>query len=131
MELDQETVYKISAFEQQAGELEQNIEFVEKQIHELNQFLESLDSIAKSKETEMLSSLGKGVFVKTEIKDKKLYVDAGAGVIIRKTPEEAAKIIESQVEKLNELKSQLISQRELYAHAMQELIRDIEAKHNK
>lgn len=128
MELDQETVYKISAFEQQATELEQNIEFVERQLQELNQFLESLNSFAKSKETEMLAPLGKGVFVKTEVMDKKLYVDAGAGVVIRKTPEEAAKIIESQVSKLTELRIQLTNQRDLYGQAMQELIRDIESK---
>jgi prefoldin alpha subunit len=130
MELSREAIAQIQTVEQQSQEVEQNLEFVVRQIMDLEQFMDALKAFSKSNEKEMLSPLGKGVYVKTQILDKKLYVDAGANVTIRKTPEEAGKIVEGQLSNLKKLKVQLTNQLELYSQAMQQLLREIEASAN-
>jgi len=108
--MDVETIQHASALHQQSQEIEQKAQFVESQISELEQFTLSLDEIINTKETSMISSLGKGVHLKTQLSSKDLLVEVGSGVVIKKTPEDTKSVIESQIKKLKELKIQLSSQ---------------------
>ena len=119
---------EIAVIEQQARELEGNLQLVENQILELESFKENLNLIVKSKEKEMLASLGKRVFVKTSIEDKdKLFVDVGAGVIIKKTPEETIKVVSNQILRLQEARLQISAQLEIYHKHLEEFIKSIGA----
>src|SRR3989344_6886921 len=108
--MDQETMLKASFLERQTQELEQYLEFIDSQINELELFKENLAVLSKSEEKEILSSLGKGVFLKGNMTEKKLFVEVGSGVVLRKTPKETQETISLQVKRLKELRIQGLSQ---------------------
>jgi prefoldin alpha subunit len=126
--MNQEIMMKIEGKYRQAGEFEEQLNLIEQQVVELTDFQKHLDEIEKSKETKILASLGKGIFLKSEIKDKKLFVDVGSGIIIRKTAKEAVEIVQEQLVKLNEFKVELGNQINSLNGELQDLMKQSEEK---
>lgn len=124
--MDQELLLKASFFQKEVEELEGNLEIIDKQLSELEQFSEGMDYLSYNKPKEILSSLGKGVYLRTLPAEGKLFVEAGAGIVVRKTPEEAKKIIESQVKKIREARVRLNAQLEVYYSYLGNIIEKIE-----
>jgi len=109
--------------EQQAHQLEENLQLVDAQITELEEFNRNLKTLRDSKEKEMLSQLGKRVYIKTKIEDReKLFVEVGAGVVVKKTPEETIKIVSNQISRLQEAKVQILSQLNVHHTQLQEFL---------
>ncbi|MFH1500681.1 MAG: prefoldin subunit alpha [archaeon] len=106
--MEENYILQLSLLEQQSQEIEKQINLVEQQINELQIFSLNLDKFKG--EGEMLAPLGRGVFVKSEVKDKKLFVNIGSGVIVKKTPEEAKEIVLDQVNKLGNLRVELFNE---------------------
>lgn len=125
--MDQELLMKASLLERNSQELETHLQFINNQITELELFNVNLGTLQDSSEKEILSSIGKGVYAKANLVDKDLFVEIGAGVIIKKTPQEIKSIIEGQVKTLEETKLRLMAQLEAYNESLQELMRDLEA----
>ena len=124
--MEQEKITYITSVENQARQFEENLQLIDNQIHELEEFTKNLDFIIKSKEREMLSSLGRRVYIKTKIEDKnKLFVDIGAGVVLRKAPEETINIVKEQITRLQDVKKQIASQLELYYKELEDFIKNI------
>jgi prefoldin alpha subunit len=124
----------ISRFQYASGhseELANQQKVVDTQISELTEFRVSLDAFEKSEGGEMLASLGKGVFVKTDIKDKKLFVEVGAGYLVRKTPAEALEIIDGQISRLGEIKMQIDESVESVNAELQGILREAEVLNKK
>lgn len=113
--------------EQKVHEIEQNLELVNEQIAGLENFKKSLDDFDKSDNKEMLASLGKGVFVKTDIKEKELLVNVGKEIYVKKSAKETMAVISEQSARLNEVKQQLMMRAEAYSRAFQEIIAQIQA----
>lgn len=105
--MDQELIMKFENVNAQMQELNEQGKIVETQLRELNQFGDSLKAMYENDSDEMLASLGKGVFVKTDIRDKKLFVEVGSGYMVKKTPEAAMDVVKSQIGKLSEMKIQI------------------------
>lgn len=124
--ISQEILMKASMLQQQSQELEQQLEFVNKQILELDDFSLSLKHLIGTDEKEMLSSIGKGVYLKTNLADKQLFVEVGAGIVLRKTPQETRKIIDDQIRRFIEMRTQLEAQLSLYHASLSSLIAEIE-----
>lgn len=125
--MSQELLQRAMQLKQESEEAEQQIEFVKSQIVELEEFANGLREFGKSKKTEILAPLGKGVFVEAELKDSgKLLVDVGAEVIIKKSSEETLKIIESQIWKFREAQILLGHQMEGYALEFKKMLEEIE-----
>ena len=112
---------------QEAENLEQHMQAIDQQLSELNAVRQSIEAIKEGKQTEMLSNLGKGIFVKTEIKGKELFVNIGKEVIIKKTPEETIKIIQEQSEKLLTGKEEITSRIEQLQVEMRRLLSEMQA----
>jgi len=125
-EINQELIFRASLLERQAQEIQSTLEFIDKQLLELEAFGSDLKSFSKSSERQMLASLGKGIYVKSSLETKDLYVNVGAGVIVKKSPEDAEKIVELQVGKLKEARVQLAAQLESNNQALVDLISEIE-----
>ena len=124
--MNQEKIMAIAEIERVARELEENLQLIEMQIEELTAFNNSLEFLMKSKDKEMLSSIGKRVYIKTAIEDKKrLFIDVGAGVVVKKTPEETIEIVKEQILRLQEARVQISSQLEIYRGKLQEFIEEI------
>lgn len=104
----EELLIKLSLLEQQANEIAQKIEAVDNQISELESLRLSLIKIEKSQGKEMLAPLGRGIFLRTEIKDEKLFVNVGSRILVKKSFKESAEIIEKQINEIGYVKSHLL-----------------------
>ena len=124
--MDEETILRISKIEERARELEDNIQLIDNQLNELEIFRYTLESVVKSKEKEILSSLGKRVYLKAKIEYKEsLFVEVGAGVVVRKTPEETLKITKEQIERLQEVRGNIFLRLQSYHVELQDFINSI------
>lgn len=124
--MDQELIFKASFMEKEANETQNEIEFVEKEIAELEKFSENLGFFANSSDKTMIASLGKGVLVKTQVTDKKLFVEVGSGIIVRKDAKEVIKVIKEQIARLNEARVRLVAKMGIIQNRLQELLLEIE-----
>ncbi len=129
--MDQNLLIQASMLERQSQELEENLELIDKQISELQVFQENLKFFGKTKKSESLSSLGKGVFVKTNIENNDLYVNVGSDVLVKKSLAETISILEIQINKLIEAKANLVTQIDLYNQALQRIISQLEESEKK
>ena len=126
--MDQELLWRLEQSHQKLKDLEEKLSIVVQQIIELENFGESLEEIKTNEGKEILASLGKGVFVKSEIKDKKLFIDVGSGTLIRKDLGETQKVLRDQVSKLENMKVELESGMETLNQEVSTLIGQIENK---
>ena len=76
----------------------------------------------------MLASLGKGVFIKSDIKDKKLFVDVGSGTLVRKTQKEAVNTVDEQINKLTAMKNELSMKLGVMNDDLQKLMQNVQAE---
>ena len=82
--------------------------------------------LCKNDEKEILASLGRGVYIKGKIEDnKKLFVEVGAGVVLKKTPFETRNIIEEQIRRFEEARMQLLGQLHLYKEEFGKMVKEI------
>lgn len=127
--MDQERILEITAIERQTRELEENMQIVESQIIELENFKRGLEEIKSSKEKEILSSIGGRVYIKSEIVDiEKIYVEVGAGVIVKKSPNATLEIVNSQILRLKEVRSQIASYLDAHQRRLEEFLIDMREK---
>ena len=102
----QEYFMQMQILGQEAEKLDQQMQMIEQQTIELAAVRDSIVSIKESssdknkKESEILANLGKGIFIKADLKEKDLYVNIGKDVIVKKTPDETLKIIDEQTKKM-------------------------------
>lgn len=123
---EEELLYRATLLKQESEETEKALNFVNEQINELENFKESLKFLEKNKEEEILASLGKGVYVKAKKENERLFVNVGADVIIRKTPQETVIVIEEQIKRFSEAKMQLLIQLQEYASNFREMLKEVE-----
>jgi prefoldin alpha subunit len=126
----EEILFKLSLIEQRSQEIKQQIEAVDNQVSELENLKSCFKNIEKSKNKEMLANLGRGVFIKTKIDDEKLFVNVGSKIVVRKTPEEASKIIDGQIKEMNELKEEFVHNLEHLNSELAELVDEAKEEKN-
>ena len=103
----QELLFKLSMFEQQIRQLQQQINAIEQGVLELESLNLGLDEIKDSEGKEIFAPIGRGIFVKSKILSDELTVDVGGRNFVKKTIPEAQNMIKKQVEKLQEIKKEL------------------------
>src|SRR3989338_5046015 len=127
--MDQALLQEAARLEQFARELEEHDEFLTRQISELEQFQMSMKSFMASTDKRMLVPLGKGVYCKTDLVERKLFVEVGANIIVRKTPEDLSSVINDQLQRLKSSQVQLTSQIGLCTQKLQEIMQVLEKQH--
>jgi len=105
----QELMYKFQMYEQQIQQLQQQLEAVEQAIVEMGSLAAGFNELIGSKNKEILAPIGRGIFVKTKLVSEDLTVDVGGKNFVKKTIPETKKLIQNQVEKLEEVKKELES----------------------
>jgi prefoldin alpha subunit len=103
----QELMYRLSMFEQQIQLIQQQIEAINQAINESNLLNSGIENIKGAKNSEILASIGKGIYIKGKIVDEDLIVDVGGKKFVKKTAGETQNIINDQVKKLEEVKKDL------------------------
>lgn len=124
--MDQNLLMEIQEGHGRFKELEEKIEVVDKQISELQIFERTLEDLKECDSQEILSSLGKGVFAKTKVEEKKLFVDVGSGILVRKSIDETKEVILDQARKLSEMRLQLTGEHEALGSELEDLVKKIE-----
>jgi prefoldin alpha subunit len=123
--MNQEKIMEITGIEREARALEENLQFVDAQLWELENFSNTLRGIMENENKEILSSIGGRAFVKSKIEDsKKLFIEVGAGVVVEKSPEDTLEVVKEQSSKLKEIRVQIVSQLEIYHRKLEEFIAD-------
>ena len=120
--MDAELIYKAQALQKEVEEMQINAQAIDRELGELSQFKKDLERIEKATRKEMLSSLGKGVFLKTEMTGSDLLVEVGAGILVKKTPAQTREVIDGQIKKMSEARMHTLSRLELYHQALQQII---------
>jgi prefoldin alpha subunit len=106
-EISHELMMKFQMFEKQIQQLQEQIQAVEQGIVELSSLFLGLDDLKNSDGKEILSPIGKGIFVKSKIISEELVVDIGNQNFVTKTIDDTKKLIDSQVQKLEGIKKEL------------------------
>ena len=103
----QELMFKLSMFEQQIQQLQQQLQAVEQGVVELTTLDMSLDELVGSEGKEIFAPIGRGIFAKSKLASEELVVDIGDKNLVKKSIPETKKIINEQVKKLEEVKESL------------------------
>ena len=103
----QELLFKLSMFEQQIRQVQQQINAVDEGISELQMLNIGLSEIEGGKDKEIFAPVGRGIFVKAKVLSEKLSVDVGGKNFVKKSVPETQEMIKRQIEKLGEIKKEL------------------------
>ncbi len=123
---ENEQFIRFEALIQQSRALEEQMNYIQQQMVELKEFNLSLEALEDSEEKEILSPLGRGVFMKTEKKEESLFVDVGAGVFVKKTFAETSSVVNDQIARLENMRLQLRDQIVRINSELEVLMREIE-----
>lgn len=118
-------MFELEGLNKQSQENEERLKIVEQQIAELQGFEKNLGELETNKNKEVLASLGKGVFIKADLREEDLFVEVGSGILVKKSLGDSKKIAEQQNKKLLEMKTQLISENESISEKMKKALEKI------
>ena len=107
MEENQELMFKLSMFEQQIQQLQQQLQAVEQGIVELSSLDNSLNDLIGSHGKEILTPVGRGIFAKAKLISEDLIVDIGEKNFVSKDIPGTKKILQEQIQKLKDVKIEL------------------------
>jgi len=106
-ENQQELIFKLSMYEQQIQQLQQQLQAVEQGIVEMSSLSHGLGELVGSVDKEIMAPIGRGIFLKTKLLSEDLTVDIGNRTFVKKSIPEAQELIKEQLVKLNEVKGEL------------------------
>ncbi|MBS3100183.1 hypothetical protein J4463_03125 [Candidatus Pacearchaeota archaeon] len=104
---NQQHLMQLQILEQRTEQISQQIKMIDNQIAELGVLKYNLSAFNSSPSTELYSEFGKGIFIKSKIDKKEFLVDAGNKVFVPKTFEDIKEVINSQIVRFEELKSEM------------------------
>ena len=107
MKSEEELAAKLGMYEQHIRQIQQQFQAVEESIVELNSLDFGLDEIKNSVGKEILAPIGRGIFVKAELKSDDLTVNVGDKNFVGKSIPDTKKIIKEQMKRLNETREEL------------------------
>ena len=120
MELNQEQIMKIQMMEQEVNYLNQQLQLIDENIKEMTQISGSLGEIKKG--NEILSNLGKKIYLPVEVKDDKLIVEVGRGNYVKKSISETKAIIEKENSNLMSGKGKIIERLDFLQEEMSKML---------
>ena len=124
--MEENILAQARALQEKSEETELGLVFVEEQIRELELFQENLKLFEQGDKKEILASIGRGVSIPAQITDTTLFVEVGAGVVLRKTPAETRTIIREQLTKFDSVRAQLQQQLQLCVGELEMMMKDIQ-----
>ena len=103
---NQELIFKLGMLEQRIRSLEEQLRAVESAVVDMGSLIIGLDEIKEGKE--ILSPIGRGIYVNSKVVSEKLKVDIGGRNFVSKNISETKEIIKNQIGKMEEIKKVLI-----------------------
>ena len=127
---ENELMIKLSIFEQQIRQIEQQLEIIQRSITEMNSLGIGLDEFKRAEGREILAQIAKNIFVKTKLMSEELIVDIGGGNFVKKNIEDTKKLIKEQTNKLEKIKEELNSALEKINDELTKTIMETQSKNN-
>lgn len=103
----QELMFKLSLFEQQMQNIQQQLQAVEKALDDMNTLSLGLEELKGAEGKEIFAPIGRGIFAKAKLLSEELIVDIGGKNFIKKSIPDTKKIIQEQMQKLEEVRDEL------------------------
>ncbi len=100
--IDEQKTIAIQLMKEEQNQLSEQLKIVDKQIEDLNNISRGLNELKKG--DKILANVGKGIFIPSEISEDHLIMELGNKIFVKKTWTESKKIIEEELEKLEEIK---------------------------
>jgi len=125
----QELMYKLQMFEQHMQQLQQQLQAVEQGIVDLGKLSLGLDDLVGQKDKETMSSIGKGIYVKTKLMSEDLIVDVGGKRFVTKTIPETKEMIAVQIKRLEDAKGELNRAMEQVGQDFQKMLMEAQGGH--
>lgn len=122
----QELLFKLSMFEQEIQQIQQQLNSVEQGIVELGSLNLEIDGLTDSEGKEVLAPIGKGIFAKTKLISEDLVIDIGNKTFVKKTIPETQGAIKEQIKRLEEVKIELNENLESANEEVQRVIESAE-----
>lgn len=123
--MENEKIMQFSMIQQEAEKMSEQLEIIDRQIMDFSNLKESIDKI-EEKDEELLSPIGKGIFVKSKLSEKRFYVNVGQSIVLKKTGKDAKEIIDKQVNQLLKLKEMILENIESLNLQLREIAESIE-----
>ncbi len=124
--MEQELFARAQIAYQQAQAHEERLGFINQQIQELEGFDSGLKQLAHNQHGELLTSIGKGVFVKTKRVEQDFFVDVGAQVFVKRGLLDIQATLGEQINRLNELREEVKEELADLRQELSELMDSIE-----
>jgi prefoldin alpha subunit len=98
----QEKYIELQILDQTIKQIQQQLSILDQQLFELQRLNENLEEISKvNLNSDILTPLGAGVFIKTQLKEnQEVFMNVGSNVITKKTIAESKKIIDEELQKI-------------------------------
>jgi prefoldin alpha subunit len=125
-EKQQEIIYKLSIFEQQMQQIQQQLQMIEQGIIELNGLSRDIEELKGKKDGEILAPLGRGIYAKAKLLSEEFIVDIGSKNFVKKNIPETKEMIDGQVIKLKEIHEQLLDSMNELSKEAENLLKDAE-----
>ncbi|PIN95029.1 hypothetical protein COU53_01235 [Candidatus Pacearchaeota archaeon CG10_big_fil_rev_8_21_14_0_10_30_48] len=122
----QEYLVKLQMLEQQAGQFEEQLRLIEQQVRELNSLKGNVGKLELSKNEDMFSEIGKGIYVKGKLNNTQMLVDVGNKILVPKNFNEIKIIIDSQIGKFQEVRDEISKKVEEINGEVDKLIEDLQ-----
>ncbi len=108
----QEKVIELNVLDSRLKEIQQQIQVIDQQLMELQILEKNIDEIKKAKKnSETLSSLGPGVFIKSTIaNNEEIFIDIGSKIIAKKTAEEAKELVKKRTEQIMNIRDIVVNE---------------------
>lgn len=124
--MNEQILYRAIELKARSEEVEKQLQFVNEQIAELERFRDGLQFMHENNSKEILAPLGKGVYTKADLKGKEVFVEVGAGVVVKKTMQETHGVINEQIKKFVDVKMHLKEQLESYIAELGSMFEEVE-----
>lgn len=108
----QEKVIELNVLDSRLKEIQQQIQVIDQQLMELQILEKNIDELKKvKKNSETLSSLGPGVFIKSRIENnEEIFIDIGSKIIAKKTAEEAKELVKKRTEQIMNIRDIVVNE---------------------
>ena len=130
--MKQEHIIQIQLIDQEANQLSEQLKLIELNVQEMDELKLSLDEIDNLDDNnkKILTNLGRKIYLPVTINDNNLIVEVGKDNFVKKSISETKKIINDQIERLNDAKYQIIGMLNNLQTKMDNLISEIEGEQN-
>ncbi len=125
MENQQELIFKLSMYEQQINQLQEQTRAVERSIVDLGDLSLGLEELSGKKNSEIMAHIGRGIFIKSKIIEEDLVVDVGGKNFVKKSIPDTRKLIEEQINKLKNIKEELENNLEKLGEEINKIITSV------